>query len=119
MQRATRQVIFGTLYWLMGAEALAAAGASDIALQRDPFRRPAATAAKAPAADTAEQQSVTPRLRAIIYNSTKPLANIDGNFLEVGGTVYDYRLVLVKEQEVILEKDGNRFALTLDKVERQ
>lgn len=86
---------------------------------RDPFARRAA--ASSAVADPAEgdgavrEQAREPELRAIIYDRSKSLVNIDGRVLALGDSIDGFKLVQVAERSVMLAKAGKRITLTLTK----
>lgn len=54
-------------------------------------------------------------LRGTLTAASDPLANISGVLLGVGERIGGFQLVSVGEREVVLEKDGVRKTLSMDK----
>jgi hypothetical protein len=84
-------------------------------VRRDPFARPAG-AVLAPAADSiaAPVPATPPRLRAVLFEPGKSLANIDGRILAVGERFDDYRIAAIGEGSVTLIRRGVRSVIVLD-----
>jgi hypothetical protein len=87
-------------------------------VRRDPFARPAAAvaiaaAAGSDAATVAPAPPAPPRLRAVMYEPGKSLANIDGRILAVGDSFDDYRVTAIGERSATLTRRGARSAIVL------
>lgn len=91
---------------------------AQVQVRRDPFARPAAAvaapAASSDAATVAPVPPAPPRLRAVMYEPGKSLANIDGRILAVGDSFDDYRVTAIGERSATLTRRGVRSVLVLD-----
>lgn len=91
------------------------AGAAD-PLQHDVFARPTLSAlAAAPADSTPSSPPVewNPRLTAVMVAGRSSLATIDGRILKLGEQADGVRLLSVRDSEVVVTKDGQRYVLTM------
>ncbi len=83
-------------------------------LTRNPFDysgmnpRPRAQENRSP-----EKSQIQVELRATLVAGVHSIANINGKHLVVGETIDGYRLLTVKEGEVILVKDDKRIMVTM------
>lgn len=86
---------------------------------RDPFARPAAPA---PAAATAQAEVPEPpplRLRAVILNGERSLANIDGMIVGAGERGADFEVVRIDARGVLVSRGGKRQLLLLNEKDKQ
>jgi hypothetical protein len=91
------------------------AGAAD-PLQHDVFARPtlsALAAAPAESSPSSPPAAWNPRLTAVMVAGRSSLATIDGRILKLGEQADGVRLLSVRESEVIVAKDGQRYVLTM------
>lgn len=70
---------------------------------RDPFARPAPPAPAVPAQPVAPEPL---RLRAIILNGARSLANIDGDIVGVGERARDYTVLRIDAHGVLVARAG-------------
>lgn len=92
-----------------------------VPLQRNPFVAPKAleppVAAVAPRRYAEPEPEPEPEpqfgLRAVLSAGSDSLANIDGSILGVGQTIDGYRLVAIREHQVVLKRRGKRIVLDL------
>ena len=98
-----------TLFFLLaGAAATASAGGP----LRDPFARPAPAA---PAVAPIEAAPPAPlRLRALVLNGERSLANIDGEVVAAGDRTPGYTVLRIDARGVLVERGGRRQLLALD-----
>ncbi|QBE65454.1 hypothetical protein [Pseudoduganella lutea] len=99
------------LLLLAGLPALPALGAD----LRDPFARPApAVPAAALAAQAAAAVPPPPlRLRALILNGARSLANIDGDVVAVGDEAPGYTVLRIDARGVLVARGGRRELLVM------
>ena len=81
--------------------------------RRDPFARPAAALAAPPAAEAGEA-APAPRLRAVMFEPGKSLANIDGRIVAVGDSFGSYRVAAIGERSATLIRRGVRSVIVID-----
>lgn len=100
-----------TLFFLLaGAAATVTADAGGPL--RDPFARPAPAT---PAAAPLELAPPAPlRLRALILNGERSLANIDGDVVAAGDRTPGYTVLRIDARGVLVERGGHRQLLALD-----
>lgn len=78
---------------------------------RDPFARPAPAA---PAAVLSTEAPPAPlRLRALILNGTRSLANIDGDVVAAGDRGPGYTVLRIDERGVLVTRGGRRQLLVM------
>jgi hypothetical protein len=89
----------------------------DQGLKSNPFSQPP-MAPEPRHSRSAGDENKTPGelvLRGTLTAASNPLANISGVLLGVGESIGGFQLVSVGEREVVLEKDGVRKTLSMDK----
>lgn len=91
------------------AIALGSVGAADAAPLRDPFLRPAAARVPVPG----EVPQAAPRLRAVVLNAGRSLANIDGNIVAVGEQFSGYTVQRIDTRGVLIARAGRAQLLTM------
>jgi hypothetical protein len=79
---------------------------------RDPFQRPA-TPRASEAAPLEIAPSAPPRLRALVLNAQRSLANIDGNVVAVGEQFSGYTVRRIDARGVLIVRDGHVQLLTM------
>ncbi|TWI69761.1 hypothetical protein IP91_00834 [Pseudoduganella lurida] len=95
-------------------------GAAEPALRplRDPFVRPAlatpAAAAAAAAAQVPAEPPPPPRLRALILNGTRSLANIDGDVVAAGEQIAGYTVLRIDPRGALIARGGKQLLLTIE-----
>ena len=92
-----------------------------VPLQRNPFVAPKVV--EPPVVVVTPRQSAEPEpepepepqfgLRAVLSAGGNSLANIDGTILGVGEVIEGYRLVAIREHEVVLKGRGRRLVLDI------
>ena len=98
---------------------LAEVGAYAQTVRRDPFAQPvlpkpaALSPGEAPVADALPAWQ--PELRAVVFDGLHSLVNISGRVLALGESHAGYKVVSINERSVLLEKNGIRLGLTLNK----
>ncbi len=60
-----------------------------------------------------------PELRGIIRSEDVAIANMAGELIELGMEYEGYRLIKVREQSVVFEKNGRKFPVSIDGTEEQ
>lgn len=82
-------------------------------LHSNPFARPSAAAG----IDTimGDPASGGFKLRGVLVAGEDSMANIGGVIVPVGGEIDGYRLISVSEREAVLERDGVRTLLIIEK----
>ncbi len=60
-----------------------------------------------------------PELRGIIRSEDIAIANMGGEMIELGKEYEGYRLIKVKEQSVVFEKNGKQYPVPLDGTDEQ
>ncbi|MFK8067951.1 MAG: hypothetical protein AB8D52_06880 [Gammaproteobacteria bacterium] len=60
-----------------------------------------------------------PELRGIIRSEDVAIANMAGELIELGMEFEGYRLIKVREQSVVFEKDGKKYPVSIDGTEEQ
>lgn len=100
---------------LLSLPAVLVAGIADAQALADPTRPPAEMAVLAEAGSNEMAGAATAGLQSIIIKKHgRPAALIHGKVVELGGKVGEARLVLVKENAVVLlAADGSRETLSL------
>ncbi|MBK6672799.1 MAG: hypothetical protein IPM70_01590 [Proteobacteria bacterium] len=91
------------------------AGAAE-PLRHDVFARPTLSALTAAPPDSPASSPPTewnPRLTAVMVAGRSSLATIDGRILKLGELVDGLRLLSVRDSEVVVEKDGQPYVLTM------
>jgi hypothetical protein len=117
-------LLSSVLAWL-GASTIAASSATAAPERplRDPFVRPAppVSAAAVAAAAAASEAAVPPplRLRAVILNGARSVANIDGDIVAAGERMRDYTVLRIDAQGVLVDRAGKRQLLTLTEKDNQ
>jgi hypothetical protein len=117
-------LLSSVLAWL-GASTIAATTATAAPERplRDPFVRPAppVSAAAVAAAAAASEAAVPPplRLRAVILNGARSVANIDGDIVAAGERMRDYTVLRIDAQGVLVDRAGKRQLLTLTEKDKQ
>jgi hypothetical protein len=118
-------LLSSVLAWL-GASTIAASTATAAPERplRDPFVRPAppVSAAAVAAAAAASEAAVPPpplRLRAVILNGARSVANIDGDIVAAGERMRDYTVLRIDAQGVLVDRAGKRQLLTLTEKDKQ
>jgi hypothetical protein len=117
-------LLSSVLAWL-GASTIAASSATAAPERplRDPFVRPAppVSAAAVAAAAAASEAAVPPplRLRAVILNGARSVANIDGDIVAAGERMRDYTVLRIDAQGVLVDRAGKRQLLTLTEKDKQ
>ncbi len=99
---------------LVGGGVLAADEDGRIRLRFDPFAAPDAQAAGAtgtPAAGSAQPWS--PELRATLVSGERSLVNLGGSILELDQEAHGYRLLEVREDEAVFERNGSEVVLKM------
>jgi len=87
---------------------------------RDPFVRPAPPAPPAAALPAAPPPEPPPlRLRAVILNGARSIANIDGDIVGGGDQARDYTVLRIDAQGVLVARAGKRQLLTLSEKDKQ
>lgn len=80
---------------------------------RSPFKPPAhITKLKEPQARKTAAADL--QLRATMITDQWTMANVNGTMLVPGETINDYRLLQVRENEVVFVKDGVRIVVAID-----
>jgi len=82
---------------------------------RDPFQRPAAS--RPAAAPTAPEKP--PRLRALVLNGARSLANIDGEVLAAGEQHAGYTVVRIDARGALIARAGRETLLTMQDKESE
>lgn len=84
------------------------AGAREPELQTNPFSRPAGTekTAVSPGAAAGKASATPMRLHGTVLAGHNSLANIGGTIIGLGQEINGYKLVSVRQQHVVLDKDG-------------
>jgi len=113
---STTALQFGILVAVLVASVTAdvtASAAAPARALRDPFLRPfqAGATGPAPAPDAAPQ--APPRLRALILNGARSLANIDGNIVATGERVAGHTVLRIDARGVLLAHAGGERLLTM------
>lgn len=102
---------------LLCAAALAQAGNRPL---RDPFERPAPPPSAAPANPEVPAAPSAPlRLRAVILNGARSLADIDGFILGAGERAADFAVVRIDARGVLVSRGGKRQLLLLNEKDKQ
>jgi len=91
----------------------------DTPLQRNPFAAPKVL--EQPVAFVAPRRAAEPEpepepqfgLRAVLAAGPGSLANIDGEILGVGEKIEGYRVVTIREHQVVLKRHGKRIVLSV------
>lgn len=87
---------------------------------RDPFVRPAPPAPPAAALPAEAPPEPPPlRLRAVILNGARSVANIDGDIVGAGDQARDYTVLRIDAQGVLVTRAGKRQLLTLTEKDKQ
>jgi hypothetical protein len=90
---------------------------------RDPFERPApppsAMSASHGAADVPAPPPAPLRLRAVILNGARSLADIDGFILGAGERAADFEVVRIDARGVLVSRGGKRQLLLLNEKDKQ
>lgn len=106
IQAGTLTLLPVLLLLLLPGSALPAA-----ASLRDPFARPAVAA---PPAQQASVAATPPRLRAVILNDVRSLANIDGDVVAAGEvTAAGFTVLRIDGRGVLIARHGSRQLLTI------
>jgi hypothetical protein len=100
---------------------VAASEQVDTPLQRNPFaapkvlEQPVTLVAPRRVAEPEPEPEPEPlfRLRAVLAARGGSLANIDGEILGVGEKIEGYRLVAIREHQVVLRRRGKRIVLSV------
>jgi len=95
--------------WLALLAALLLAFHAGAAPLRDPFQRPAASR---PAVTPAAQEK-PPRLRALVLNGARSLANIDGEVLATGEQHAGYTVLRIDTRGALIARAGHELLLTM------
>jgi len=97
-----------------------AAAAPALRTLRDPFVRPAPPPPP-PAAAPAEPAPEPPplRLRAVILNGARSVANIDGDIVGAGDQARDYTVVRIDAHGVLVTRAGKQQLLTITERDKQ
>jgi hypothetical protein len=117
-------LLASVLAWL-GASTIAAPSATAAPEHplRDPFVRPAPPVSAAAAAAAAASEAALPpaplRLRAVILNGARSVANIDGDIVGAGERMRDYTVLRIDAQGVLVNRAGTRQLLTLNEKDKQ
>lgn len=81
-------------------------------LRNNPFLR--SGNAQASTASSSDSSSVDLKLKAVLFDEVKPLANIGGDIVAVGDLVNGYTVDEVRKHEVLLLRNGRKTVLELD-----
>jgi hypothetical protein len=98
---------------------VAASEQVDAPLQRNPFaapkvlEQPVTLVAPRRVAEPEPEPEPLFRLRAVLAARGGSLANIDGEILGVGEKIEGYRLVAIREHQVVLRRRGKRIVLSV------
>jgi hypothetical protein len=98
---------------------VAASEQVDTPLQRNPFaapkvlEQPVTLVAPRRVAEPEPEPEPLFRLRAVLAARGGSLANIDGEILGVGEKIEGYRLVAIREHQVVLRRRGKRIVLSV------
>lgn len=100
---------------LAGLACMPLAGETQLVLQTNPFERPIVQEKPATVAAKAQQSAALAlQLRATMLAGADSLANISGMIIGIGEEIEGYRLVTVRERDVILSKNGTTRTLSVD-----
>ena len=112
---------------ILGLVAVTVAGYCGIApvqaqgVQHDLFARPATAQPARPGQGPGVAQKAAPiwkpEVKAVLVAGSDSFANVDGIVVRVGGEIDGYRLVEVRQQEVVFMKDKQRYTLPLRAVQ--
>ena len=92
-----------------------ASHAAEHELKTNPFARSVEVQAQAPASPAvAEALSVPFVLRGTMVAGQRSLANISGVVVSLGEEINGYKLVDVRQREVVLQRQDDRRVLTVD-----
>jgi len=97
------------IHRLVPLAALLLAAHAGAAPLRDPFQRPAASR---PAVASATPEK-PPRLRALVLNGARSLANIDGQVLAVGEQFSGYTILRIDARGALIARAGQEMLLSM------
>jgi hypothetical protein len=80
---------------------------------RDPFQRPVAARAAMPVESAPPAPPAPLRLRALVLNAQRSLANIDGNVVAVGEQFSGYTVRRIDARGVLIVRNGHEQLLTM------
>ncbi len=90
-------------------------------IQHDLFARPATAQLVRPGQGSGVAQTAAPvwkpEVKAVLVAGSDSFANVDGVVLRIGGEIDGYRLVEVRQQEVVFVKNKKRYTLPLRAVQ--
>lgn len=78
--------------------------------------QPARTGAGQTGAATDATPAWNPEVNAVVVAGSDSLANVDGAIVRIGGEIDGYRLVEVREREVVFVKGKKRYTLALGSI---
>lgn len=108
-----------TCLLLAGLLTSMAGNATDVetlALQINPFLRPALETVRTESTKNIEQgaSADSMQLRGTMLAGNNSVANIDGTIIGIGQYIHGYTLVAVQQRHVLLERNGTQMKLSID-----
>lgn len=87
---------------------------SPVKLERDPFSHPKQVKQQKTIIKETAKEAAKLKLRATLIADQSSMANVNGVLLTSGDVIKGYRLLQIREGEVVFEKQGRKVVINID-----